>query len=1019
MQINSSEYWEERFSSKDWEEKAGDGQSAFFASLALQNLPAWLCGEISKEHFSIADLGCAEGGGAAILAGAFPDSRVTGFDISPTAIKTAASLHANCSFEVCDITNQKIPPYDIVFSSNVLEHFEKPFSVLENFFAAAKKYMVLLIPFEEAELINEHFSRFSLKDFKIASGNFWLSFYKVIDCQTMDTPFWNGRQLLLIYTNSDYFSMDTFTAEYLQQSFIEPLIDDVRLKYETILSRQSSEFSLQNDRLAQQIDACEEKNKDLQSDLKKLNRQLSILSNNQAEAEQHSREIANLVFEAQKINLQILGTKSYKMIHFLRRIKKQFIFGSFSQKKVFIKWLTGSGKADDSLNTPKLLYDKLGQALKADRKYFSFNRKYSGSVDTYMKNDVIVLSIIPYDFRYQRPQQFSSRFAKSGHRVFYVESNFAEENQAGTRDGQFLINFRNPGYTAVYQPDSQANALLVNENIKWLIEKFAILDAVVIVQFPNWYQTAMILNEKYGFKIVTDYMDDFTGFSNTGDPKTRDTCIDLLRASHLVVASSNYLFEKASVYNNNMRLIRNGTEFSHFSKACREENGKARKTVGYYGAVAEWFDYEKVCYMAQNMPDVDFVVIGNVTANEKALSSYKNIILKGEKPYAELPEYLAGFDVCIIPFDTSTDLIKATNPVKFYEYLSAGKKVVATEIPELEPYRDEYVYLSNDNREFLNYVKLCLDGKDTLKSKEECQEIAKDNDWDIRFRDFSAACDEIFPLVSIIVLTYNGLAYTKICINSILDYTAYPNFELIIVDNRSTDGTGEYLNELKLQNDPRIKIILNEENVGFAAGNNIGIKNSGGDYVVLLNNDVYVTRGWLTSLIKNLERDPEMGMCGSVTNSIGNEARIPVDYSNLYQVPLFSKEYVMKNINKIFPDPDVLAMFCVAIKREVIDKCGLLDEGYSLGMFEDDDYSARVRTAGYRLCIAEDSFVHHFGSASFKMMDTEEFKTLFDNNMKRFNDKFGVSWKGHKSRDFDFRFNDGIQIDAGEIAKYL
>ena len=71
-------------------------------------------------------------------------------------------------------------------------------------------------------------------------------------------------------------------------------------------------------------------------------------------------------------------------------------------------------------------------------------------------------------------------------------------------------------------------------------------------------------------------------------------------------------------------------------------------------------------------------------------------------------------------------MIKATNPVKFYEYLSAGKRIVATEIPELEPFRDEYVYMSNDDQKFLEYVKMCLSHEDNLKSKEECIAFARE-----------------------------------------------------------------------------------------------------------------------------------------------------------------------------------------------------------------------------------------------------------------------------------------------------
>ena len=135
------------------------------------------------------------------------------------------------------------------------------------------------------------------------------------------------------------------------------------------------------------------------------------------------------------------------------------------------------------------------------------------------------------------------------------------------------------------------------------------------------------------------------------------------------------------------------------------ENHKQRPVIGYYGAVSHWFAWEKVCYIAQNMPEADIVIIGEVTEHRDKLEKYKNIKLLGEMKYEDLPKHLAYFDVCLIPFDTSTDLIKATNPVKFYEYLSAGKRIVATEIPELEPFRDDMFICQMTTRSFLNMLK--------------------------------------------------------------------------------------------------------------------------------------------------------------------------------------------------------------------------------------------------------------------------------------------------------------------------
>lgn len=138
-------------------------------------------------------------------------------------------------------------------------------------------------------------------------------------------------------------------------------------------------------------------------------------------------------------------------------------------------------------------------------------------------------------------------------------------------------------------------------------------------------------------------------------------------------------------------------------------------------------------------------------------------------------------------------------------------------------------------------------------------------------------------MVSIIIVTFNNLNYTKECIQSILEKTAYPNYEIIIVDNKSRDNTPNYLKELEKQYS-NVTIVLNEQNYGFAKGNNIGIKKAKGDYIILLNNDTVVTRGWVNGFIKHLERDNRLGLVGPVTNYAGSEAMINVTYRNIKEV---------------------------------------------------------------------------------------------------------------------------------------
>lgn len=254
-----------------------------------------------------------------------------------------------------------------------------------------------------------------------------------------------------------------------------------------------------------------------------------------------------------------------------------------------------------------------------------------------------------------------------------------------------------------------------------------------------------------------------------------------------------------------------------------------------------------------------------------------------------------------------------------------------------------------------------------------------------------------WPLTSIIVVTYNNLAYTRLCLESLLRHRGYPRFEIIIVDNASCDGTPDYLKSMAAAH-PEISVILNPENLGFAAANNQGLARARGERLVLLNNDTIVPRAWLSRLLRHLE-DPQVGLAGPVTNSIGNEARIPVSYSDLFGIPAFVAAYYTAHPRPKRFDLQVLAMYCVAMRRDVFEKVGPLDEIFGVGMFEDDDYAHRVRLAGYRVVCCEDVFVHHFGETSFnKLKKDGRYRALFEENRAKFEKKWGMAWVPHTYR---------------------
>lgn len=109
--------------------------------------------------------------------------------------------------------------------------------------------------------------------------------------------------------------------------------------------------------------------------------------------------------------------------------------------------------------------------------------------------------------------------------------------------------------------------------------------------------------------------------------------------------------------------------------------------------------------------------------------------------------------------------------------------------------------------------------------------------------------------------------------DSVLQRSDYPDLEVIVVDNASSDGTPAYLEDFARRH-AEVRVVLNGENLGFAAGNNVGLSLATGDYLVLLNNDTVVTQGWVMTLLRHFQQDPSLGIACPVTNNIGNEARI-------------------------------------------------------------------------------------------------------------------------------------------------
>ena len=385
----------------------------------------------------------------------------------------------------------------------------------------------------------------------------------------------------------------------------------------------------------------------------------------------------------------------------------------------------------------------------------------------------------------------------------------------------------------------------------------------------------------------------------------------------------------------------------------------------------------------------------HITNPEKILSEVKRILIPGGRLVLSIPN--------VRHWSVIKDLLEGR-----WEYRDAGildkthlrfftwqsiLLLLNSAGYQIDSYSGTYLQGYDVPVEFINLSKQCGIDTSSLASEGRIYQylitcIPKSGDESSKIMVQKQTVPEN-QFTSIIILTHNQLEYTKRCIKSIFKHTK-ETFELILVDNGSTDGTVEYLeSEVIAQNtkvkgqksEVRIKIIKNKENLGFAAGNNQGMTVARGQYILLLNNDVVVTAGWLDRMIVSLERHPQIGIVGPRSNYVSGPqlvSNISYNVDTLKGLTGYSAKFATEHKNEATRILRVVG-FCMLIKRSVIEKIGGMDDRYGLGNFEDDDFSLRAALAGFESWVAEDCFIHHFGSRTFAGAKIDFSKSLQKN----------------------------------------
>ncbi|MCM8779643.1 MAG: glycosyltransferase family 2 protein [Candidatus Omnitrophica bacterium] len=221
------------------------------------------------------------------------------------------------------------------------------------------------------------------------------------------------------------------------------------------------------------------------------------------------------------------------------------------------------------------------------------------------------------------------------------------------------------------------------------------------------------------------------------------------------------------------------------------------------------------------------------------------------------------------------------------------------------------------------------------------------------------SCDIIMPV-------WKQLQLTQECVDSVIRHTILP-YRFIIIDNGNGLQEKEYLDKLAQNNKTKVMLIRNAQNLGFVKAVNQGLRASNADYVCLLNNDTKVEEGWLEELIDVAENNPRIGIVTPVSGVRGKN----------------------KPSKGRWIEIGFATGFCMLIKKEVVQKIGLLDESYGMGYWEDTDYCQRAKNAGYICALAKDCYVYHHTHKTFSLFNKRLTNELFEKNKQYFYSKWG------------------------------
>lgn len=573
----------------------------------------------------------------------------------------------------------------------------------------------------------------------------------------------------------------------------------------------------------------------------------------------------------------------------------------------------------------------------------------------------------------------------------------------GQRAAQLAKTFNNMGYQVEYyyafnSSETVKHSMLLPVTVHKKIGKLKLGEfenkidenSIFIFEAPmDMFLPFLKIAEKKKSKIIYENIDNWETslgnmfFSEKALKEFLEKSTVLVGTAKLLVEQINKYLEKYKILNKQVIYLPNAVDSDLFEPRKEYEKPqdliKGSKTLIYYGSLwGSWFNWEIIEQVATNCKDTSINLIGDYAGIIDIVKKMpKNVHFLGLKKQTELPSYLYYSDYAILPFKTD-EIGKYVSPLKIFEYIAMNKPVISTPLDDILEYKN--VHCSNDSKDWIKWIKEGIDF-----NKKERNYFISENDWYSRASKIiqnlekSKKCDiEFYDNISIIILNYNNKNVIENCLDSILKFNDRYNVEIIVVDNQSTDGSYELLQEKYKE---KIKLYRNSKN-GCSSGRNLGVKNATKEYIMFLDSDQWILhKYWLEPYIEILNKDKKVGALGWAAGWFNKDG-----YS-YHVVDSFPYKY-MPPIGLYRCDIGYLGTGGMILKKELFDKIEGFDLHYDPTCYEDTDLSLKVRNEGLEI-----AYTTYLGVGHLPHQTTKSGSKEHDNLIKSKGDYFVSKWK--------------------------